>query len=362
MPSTANGKKSALKGLNVIGFGHPLLDITSHVNTAFLEKYSVGPGQTMLALPEQLPVYEEISQHADVEYVPGGATMNAIRVCQWLSGDTNKCGFVGALGEDEFGTILERALRQTGVNPLFEKSSTHPTGTCACLIVGKERSLIANLGAALQFTMAHLNSERVSQALTDSDIVYAAGFFLNTISSPEAPLAVAKHCADKNGIFCMNLSAPYLCDAFKDSWDMIMPYVDYLFGNKNDALAYCKAQGWQTTGDHLEIAMKLVKVDKINKKRGRVVIITHGGDPTVAATDDGIIEFETPLLPPEEIIDLNGAGDAFVGGFLSQLSNHRTLPECIRAGQYAAAAIIRNHGCTFSETHNFVPGKDDINV
>eukprot|EP01064_Diplonema_japonicum_P013338 TRINITY_DN2087_c6_g1_i1.p1 TRINITY_DN2087_c6_g1~~TRINITY_DN2087_c6_g1_i1.p1 ORF type:complete len:375 (+),score=45.08 TRINITY_DN2087_c6_g1_i1:51-1127(+) len=355
MPSTdqgGTGSPSLLAPLKVIGYGHPLLDITSHVNTAFLDKYQVGPGQTMLALPEQLTVYEEISEHQDVEYVPGGATMNAIRVCQWLLGGES-CSFAGALGNDEFGSILERALKQTGVKPLFEKSRTHPTGTCACLIVGKERSLIANLGAALQFTMEHLRSAAVSKALQESGIVYAAGFFLNTISSPEAPLAIAKHCADKNSIFSMNLSAPYLCDAFKDSWDAIMPFVDYLFGNKTDALAYCSAQGWETTGDHLEIAMRLVKSEKVNKKRGRVVIITHGSDPTVAASEDGIVEYETPLLPPESIVDLNGAGDAFVGGFLSQLSRHSTLSECVRAGQYSASTIIRNHGCTFPEKHSF---------
>ncbi|ELK29090.1 Adenosine kinase [Myotis davidii] len=55
----------------------------------------------------------------------------------------------------------------------------------------------------------------------------------------------------------------------------------------------------------------------------------------------------------EEIIDTNGAGDAFVGGFLSQLVYDKPLTECIRAGHYAASVIIRRTGCTFPEKPDF---------
>eukprot|EP00754_Rhynchopus_humris_P009404 Rhum_TRINITY_DN14002_c0_g1::Rhum_TRINITY_DN14002_c0_g1_i1::g.67037::m.67037/K00856/E2.7.1.20, ADK; adenosine kinase len=173
-------------------------------------------------------------------------------------------------------------------------------------------------------------------------------------------MSIAKHCADHNKVFAMNLSAPYLCESFKDMWSDIMPYVDYLFGNKNDALAYSQAQGWESTGDHLEVAVRLAQGSKVNGRRPRTVIITHGSDPTVVATPDSITEFSTPTLPPDRIVDLNGAGDAFVGGFLSQLSVHRPLTECIRAGQYAAAVIIRNHGCSFPASHTFTPGSDSL--
>lgn len=33
------------------------------------------------------------------------------------------------------------------------------------------------------------------------------------------------------------------------------------------------------------------------------------------------------------IVDTNGAGDAFVGGFLSQLVCGKAVPECVRAGE-----------------------------
>lgn len=58
-------------------------------------------------------------------------------------------------------------------------------------------------------------------------------------------------------------------------------------------------------------------------------------------------------IDQNDIVDTNGAGDAFVGGFLSALVQEQMLEECIRAGHYAAHVIIRRVGCTFPEKPDF---------
>lgn len=45
-------------------------------------------------------------------------------------------------------------------------------------------------------------------------------------------LLMAKHANEENKIYCTNLSAPFLCDFFKEPQMKLMPYVDYLFGNE----------------------------------------------------------------------------------------------------------------------------------
>lgn len=50
--------------------------------------------------------------------------------------------------------------------------------------------------------------------------------------SPESILKVAKHASDHNKIFCMNLSAPFISQFFKEPLMEVMPYVDILFGNE----------------------------------------------------------------------------------------------------------------------------------
>ncbi len=45
-------------------------------------------------------------------------------------------------------------------------------------------------------------------------------------------------------------------------------------------------------------------------------------------------------------MDFNGAGDAFVGGFIAQLILGKSLQECIRCGQWSARQIIARSGCS----------------
>ena len=46
-------------------------------------------------------------------------------------------------------------------------------------------------------------------------------------------------------------------------------------------------------------------------------------------------------------------GDAFVGGFLSQLVQEKPIEDCVRAGTYAANVIIQRSGCTYPEKPDF---------
>jgi adenosine kinase len=50
-----------------------------------------------------------------------------------------------------------------------------------------------------------------------------------------------------------------------------------------------------------------------------------------------------------QIVDTNGAGDAFVGGFLAQLSKKKSIEECVKCGNWAATEIIQRSGCTFPD-------------
>jgi adenosine kinase len=54
-------------------------------------------------------------------------------------------------------------------------------------------------------------------------------------------------------------------------------------------------------------------------------------------------------VPADKLVDTNGAGDAFVGGFLSQLVCGKDVAECVRAGSYAAGVIVQRSGCTFPD-------------
>lgn len=54
-------------------------------------------------------------------------------------------------------------------------------------------------------------------------------------------------------------------------------------------------------------------------------MITQGADPVVVADDGKIKLFPVILLPKEKLVDTNGEGDAFVGGFLSRSVGSREI-------------------------------------
>ena len=98
--------------------------------------------------------------------------------------------------------------------------------------------------------------------------------------------------------------------------------------------------------------MKAAALPKVTE-RLRVVVITQGKDPVIMAKDGHITEYPVPTIPPENIVDTNGAGDAFVGGFLSQLVKGESLERCIAGGTYTATTIIQRSGCTFPAKPEF---------
>jgi adenosine kinase len=53
------------------------------------------------------------------------------------------------------------------------------------------------------------------------------------------------------------------------------------------------------------------------------------------------------VAPVDKIVDVNGAGDAFVGGFLAVIARGGSVDAAVRAGQWAAAHVIQRSGCTF---------------
>jgi adenosine kinase len=66
----------------VVGLGNPLLDISANVEEDFLAKYELKPNNAILAEEKHKPMIDEMVQKYKVDYIPGGATQNTLRVAQ----------------------------------------------------------------------------------------------------------------------------------------------------------------------------------------------------------------------------------------------------------------------------------------
>ncbi|KDR23079.1 hypothetical protein L798_10943, partial [Zootermopsis nevadensis] len=337
----------------VVGLGNPLLDISANVDEDFLSKYDMKPNNAILAEDKHKPLYDEMVQKYKVNYIPGGATQNTLRVAQWILKQPDVTVFMGCVGRDKYSKILEDKTRSEGVNVQYQYTDKEPTGTCAVLVTsnGNHRSLCANLAAANCFTIDHIHKPENKVYIDSAKFFYVSGFFLTV--SPPSIMEVANHALKHDCPFMMNLSAPFLSQFFKEPMMQAMPYVDILFGNETVITAFANEQGFGTD-DLMEIALKITQLPKKNLKRPRIAIITHGQNPVLLAKDGIVNEFPAIRLPPEKVVDTNGAGDAFVGGFLAQLVMGKPLETCIRCGIWTATEIIQRSGCTFDGPPTFL--------
>jgi len=336
---------------SILGMGNPLLDISATVGQDFLDKYDVKMDSAILAEEKHQPIFKELTDKYDPKYIAGGATQNTIRVAQWMMSKSNPkhTAFMGCVGNDDSGKTLEKCATSDGVYVHYMKDSETPTGKCAALIKEGERSLVTNLDAANNFAPAHLETEEAKQLIDLAKIYYCAGFFL-TVSIPSLK-KVAEHAAANDKIFCLNLSAPFIVDFFGDQMAIAMPYADYLFGNESEAVAYGKKHN---LGEDLkEIALAVAALPKKNEKRSRTVVFTQGSSSTIVACNGKITEHEVVPLAKDLLVDTNGAGDAFVGGFLSQLVNGKDVEACVKAGNYAAKYIIQTSGTQFEKACDY---------
>merc|ERR1712066_973977 len=329
----------------ILGMGNPLLDISDNVDKAMLEKYGLEPGGIILAEEKHQPLFPEMTKRPGVRYIAGGATQNSIRVAQWMLQAPGSTAYMGCVGQDEFADKMKASCEKDGVKTAYMVDASTPTGSCAVLIEGIERSLCTNLMAANNFKVDHVKEAAHMKLVQEAKIIYSAGFFI-TVSTDSMKLA-ASEAAKSGAKYCLNLSAPFLTQVppFKAFILEILPQVDFLFCNETEAATYAETEGWETT-DVSFIATRLSLIPS-SKGAKRTVVITQGSDPTVVAINGHVTEYAINPLPKEKLVDTNGAGDAYVGGFLAALSKGLTVAECCKAGAYSASVIVQHSGCTF---------------
>jgi len=330
----------------VVGLCNPLLDISAPVEPAFLEKYGLLPDNAVLAEEKHKPMYKEMISQYKVDYIAGGSGQNTMRTAQRVLQKPNVSIFMGCVGKDEFSQVLETMARSDGVDVRYQYTEAESTGTCAVLLSdnGANRSMCANLAAANLFTIDHIEVPENYQLIEKADYFYITGFFFTVC--PDAILKIAKHACEKNKLFSLNLSAPFVSQFFKEPLMKAFPYADIVFGNETEAETFAKEQNLKTDSMS-DIALQMAALPKENKERSRIVIITQGKDEVLLAQDGKVQSFKTTVLSPEQIVDTNGAGDAFVGGFLSQLLLGRSLEKSVSCGIWAATLIIQQDGCSF---------------
>ena len=262
--------------------------------------------------------------------------------------ESGKTHYIGCIGDDEQGQTMAKCCKDNGVATHYRVDKETPTGVCAVGVHQKDRTLCTKLEAANNYNADHFAEENQQNVLKQCDIVYSSGFFLTVC--PDAMVAASTHCKEQGKTYCLNLAAPFIMEVppFKAAMENVLPNTNIVFGNESEAAVFKTAFGLDCADDIPAIAAA------IQKKFGNdMVIITQGKDPTVVASASGVDQYPVTAIEESKIVDTNGAGDAFVGGFLAGLALGKSVAECCKAGNISAGEIICQSGCAWSENFTF---------
>lgn len=337
---------------SLIAIGNPIVDISAEITQEILSKYNLSFGQTVFANESNIGFYQELENMPQVTFIPGGSIQNTLRVTAWClqmnpeNAKFFKLTMLGATGKDNYREKIVIAFDQLGVNHILQTIPNLPTSRCGVGIHQKERCLLPEIRASNCLTEEFIN-EHLDEILSN-DALLIEGYFLQ--EKYDLCLNLCTKFKDQRKLVILTLSAITIVQNHLEKVLEIAIYSDIIVGNMAELEAFAGVQNtdYKTT---FEKASK-----KLTIKKDRLFIITHGSKGVIVAKYDynrGNMDFILQCFPTvmkkEDIVDLNGAGDAFLGGFLSQYMQGKNLESCCKAGNDAASVILKNIGCTFNK-------------
>jgi adenosine kinase len=219
----------------------------------------------------------------------------------------NSVLYIGCVGADAAADTLRASCAAAGVRAEYLVDAVQATGRCGVVVTGHSRSMVTDLAAANEYKEAHLRSEPVWALVRRAAVYFVGGYHLTVC--PAAVMALAAEAARADKAFALSLSAPFIAQFFADPLDATAPYWDYVVGNEAEAEAWAAGHG--VDGADLEgVVRALAELEKVNKARKRVAIVTQGtGDTLVAVQGEkSVRRFPVHAIGGEEINDTTGAG------------------------------------------------------
>ena len=276
--------------------------------------------------------------------------------------------------------IITEALQQVSLSFLVEDMTKHWGGTAANIAfnmakLGLRPRLMSTVGRDFPDYRKWLEEVGVDTTPTlQYDDVFTASFFCNTdvennqiasfysgamakapeyaladmpgektpefvIISPNDPAAMAKLAEEcrSNGWRFMYDPSQQIARMDGDALHRDMKDADVLIMNQYESNMVMKKTG---------MSMKELR-EAVN-----LLVITHGKDGSEIYTNGDLIP--VPSIPPTEILDPTGAGDAYRAGFVAGLAYDLPLQLCGTMGALCATYALESIG---AQHYNFIPAE-----
>ena len=287
---------------------------------------SVAPGSVcvvgslnfdIICRVDHLPRPGETVPGSDLMRLPGGKGGNQAAAAALCGAPTV---FVGAVGRDEPGEIMVRALTRAGVDVsgvvVFDDvASGHGFVTVAS---SGQNSIVLALGANLALTPGHV----VAQAGAGHAVVMAQ------LECPIETVEAAFRAAP-DAIKILN-TAPAVLAARP-----LFPLADILVFNESELAAFAHAGETTDAGEIAAIAHRLIAFP------GQIIVVTLGEAGAVGLKDGAVVRIEGR---PAKVVDTVGAGDCFCGILAARLAQGASFEDAMTWANAGASLSVERAG------------------
>lgn len=227
--------------------------------------------------------------------------------------------FVGAVGDDAFGTRLREVLTEEGVDAARLVTAGDATGIAAITVTDDGENAIVVVPGA---------NARAELTAGDRDAIGQASYLVVQLERPVPLVAEALRYARERGVVTVVTPAPVV-----DGAGELIAWADILVPNQHEAIQLSGA------ADARSAAIAL-------SGRAGTVIVTLGGDGALVARGGEIVS--SVRARPVDTVDTTGAGDTFVGVLVAWLAAGHDLDTALSAATAAASIAVTRPGAAAS--------------
>ncbi|MBB4571482.1 ribokinase [Rhizobium leucaenae] len=270
---------------------------------------------------KRLPHIAETLMGSGFTLGPGGKGSNQAIAAAKAGG---KVTFISRIGNDPFGEMALAAYAAAGVKANVMKMEGVSTGAAFIFVdeVSGDNAIIVAPGAAGLIGIEDVDANRME--------IESAAIFMTQLEQPLEAAMRGLSMAKRAGATTIFNPAP--ARAIPDS---VYELCDFIVPNEVEAA--------ELVGHTIETDEQARAAGGILLKRGaRAAIVTLGARGALYLTA-GQSEF-VPAFSAGNVIDTTGAGDAFLGGFATAISEGCAPVEAVRFGCATAAIAVTRPG------------------
>ncbi len=308
---------------DVLGIGNAIVDVLAPAEDAFLEAHGMAKeAMTLIDAERAEELYAAMGSGTEAS---GGSAANTVAGVAALGG---RACFIGKVRDDELGSIFAHDIRAIGVD-FHSAPATSGAPTARCLISvtpDAKRTMHTFLGACVDLGPEDVDEDLIAA----SAITYLEGYLWDPPGAKEAFIKAMGAARAAGRKVALSLSDGFCVDRHRDEFqDLVEHHVDLLFANEQEITSLYEV-------DDFNAAMQAVR----GKCDIAALTRSEKGAVIVAGDEVHVVSAE----PIDAVVDTTGAGDLYASGFLTGLSEGRSLPECGRMAGIGAAEIISHMG------------------